>query len=104
MREPYLALAKFGYLESNWALCFAMASKGLTIKESTGSYLVDPASWGYALYDYAAISAYRLGMYETAEEYAAWAIKTAPENKRLQSNLLLIQQKSRKQKAQEETS
>lgn len=103
VREPYLALAKFGYMESNWALSFAMALKGLTIKESTGSYLVDPASWGYALYDYAAISAYRLGMYETAEEYADQALKTDPENKRLQSNLLLIQQKSRKPAAKEES-
>ncbi|MGC6172931.1 tetratricopeptide repeat-containing glycosyltransferase [Lacrimispora sp. 38-1] len=103
VREPYHALAKFGYLESNWPLCFAMAQKGLQIKVSTGSYLVDAASWGYALYDYAAISAYQMGMYETAKDYAVQALKTDPENKRLQSNLTLIQQKSREQAAEGES-
>lgn len=104
VREPYFALAKYGYLESNWALSFAMAQKGLEIEESTGSYLVDPASWGYALYDYVAISAYRLGMYETAGDYAKKALETDPENKRLQNNLLLIQEKLKKEVSEEESS
>jgi hypothetical protein len=42
-------------------------------------------------------------MYETAEWYADQALKTDPENKRLQSNLLLIQQQSRKPAAKEES-
>lgn len=104
VREPYHALARFGYLDMNWALCFAMAQKGLTIKESTGSYLVDPVSWGYALYDYAAISAYRLGMYETANDYAVQALKLDPENKRLQSNLQMIEVMINKNAKEEESS
>ncbi len=91
VREPYLALAKAGYLEADWPLCFAMAEKGLTVTESTGSYLVDPASWGYAFYDYCAISGYRMGMFERAREYAIKALEMEPENLRLKSNLALIE-------------
>ncbi len=93
VREPYLALAKIGYLEKNWPLTYVMAEKGLTITESTGSYLVEPESWGYSLYDYGAISAYRMGMYEKSKEYGEKACSLAPENERLKNNLKLIEVK-----------
>lgn len=60
VREPYLSLAKLGYKEKNWPLVFAMAEKGLSVTQKTGSYLVQPESWGSALYDYGAIAAYRM--------------------------------------------
>ncbi len=97
VREPYVALAKAGYLEKNWPLCYAMAEKGLTITQSTGSYLVDPASWGYTLYDYCAISAYCLGMYEQSLEYAKKALKEDPSNERLKNNLKLIEYRLKKE-------
>jgi tetratricopeptide (TPR) repeat protein len=103
VREPYLALAKAGYLEADWPLCFAMAEKALTVTESTGSYLVDPASWGYAFYDYCAISGYRMGMFEKARDYAVKALEMDPENLRLKSNLSLIEDRC-KRKSDEEVS
>lgn len=104
VREPYVALAKAAYLEQNWPLCYAMAERGLTITESTGSYLVDPYSWGYALYDYCAISGYRLGMFEKALEYAKKALEKDPENERLKNNILLIEQKCKKDRTEEVSS
>lgn len=104
VREPYLALVKSGYKEANWPLCYAMAEKGLTIMESTGSYLVDPEGWGYAFYDYAAISAYNMGMYEKARDYAWQALSLEPSDKRLQNNLLMIEDRIKKQKKEEESS
>jgi len=101
VREPYLALVKSGYKEKNWPLVYAMAEKGLAITESTGSYLVDPESWGYALYDYSSISAYNMGMYEKAREYARKALSMAPDNKRLQNNLLTVEDKIKKQEKAE---
>ena len=57
VREPYLSLVKFGYKENNWPLAYAMAEKGLSITQRGESYLVEPESWGPALYDYGAIAA-----------------------------------------------
>lgn len=101
VREPYLALAKSGYKENNWPLVYAMVEKGLSVTESTGSYLVESESWGYSLYDYGAISAYRLGMYEKAKEYAMKALDMNPTNKRLQNNLMLIEDKIGQQASEE---
>ena len=104
VREPYLALVKSGYKEQNWPLSYAMAEKGLAIVENTGSYLVEPESWGYALYDYASISAYNMGMYETARDYARKALSMAPDNKRLENNLFLVEDRIKKQKKAEGSS
>ncbi|WP_341444104.1 glycosyl transferase family 2 [Sporobacter termitidis] len=90
VREPYLQLARFGYLEGNWPLVFLMTEKGLGITERPGSYLTEPESWGYSFYDLGAISAYRLGMYEKSYRYAEIACETEPNNPRLEKNLELI--------------
>lgn len=90
VREPYLQLARLGYLESDWPLVFLMAEKALAITEKSGSYLVEPESWGYSLYDLGAISAYRLGLYDKSYEYAKKACEMEPQNGRLKNNLDLI--------------
>jgi glycosyltransferase involved in cell wall biosynthesis len=93
VREPYLYLARLGYLEQDWPLVFLMTEKGLGIKEKTGSYLVEPEAWGYSLYDYGAIAAYRLGMYRRSYELAEEALSRQPDNMRLKKNLELIKEK-----------
>ena len=85
-------------------MAYAMAEKGLTITENTGSYLVDPESWGYALYDYGSISAFNMGLYEKARDYAKKALAIDPSNQRLQNNLLLIEERIKKQEQAEEYS
>lgn len=96
VREPYLAFAKLGYWEENWPLVYVMVQRGLAITQKSGSYLMEPESWGDALYDFGAIAAYRLGLYEQADKYAMEACKINPENKRLESNLKLIEEKVRR--------
>lgn len=81
-----------------------MAEKGLTISRNSGSYLVDPESWGNALHDYASVSAYNMGMYEKARDYARMALSINSSNKRLQNNLLLIEDRIKKQEKAEESS
>jgi tetratricopeptide (TPR) repeat protein len=90
VREPYLDLARLGYLEQNWPLVFLMSEKALVINEKSGSYLMEPESWGYALYDYGAIAAYRLGLYHKAYALAEDALSLQPDDVRLQQNLALI--------------
>lgn len=93
VREPYLKLAKLGYEESNWLLIYAMVKKGLAITQKTESYLIEPECWGYALYDLGAISAYRLGLFEEAKQYAIKAREYNSTDERLTKNLKLIEKK-----------
>lgn len=93
VREPYTAMINLGYKEHNWPLVYAMVKSALSIKNSTGSYLVEPEGWSYLLYDYGAISAYRLGLYEEAKDYAIKALEFSPQDERLQNNLAIIENK-----------
>ena len=93
VREPYLGLVKLGYREGDWPLTCAMAEKGMSIIHDSGSYLVQPESWGAALYDYGSISAYNMGLYEKARDYARRACEHSPDDDRLQSNLSLMEKR-----------
>lgn len=93
VREPYLQMARLGYLDQNWPLVYLMVVKALEIKHKSGSYLVEPEAWGYSLYDLGAISAYRLGLYQKSCDYAQTAYDMEPDNQRLKNNLKLIKQK-----------
>lgn len=104
VREPYLQMARLGYLENDWPLVYLMVEKGLGITQKTGSYLLEPASWGYSFYDLGAISCYRLGLYEKSLAYAQTACEMAPEDARLKNNLELIRLKCSKPEERSETS
>ena len=93
VREPYLYMARLGYLLNDWPLVFLMVVKGLAITEKTGSYLLESESWGYELYDLGAISCYRLELYEKSLQYALKACQIEPSNNRLKRNLELIKNK-----------
>lgn len=90
IREPYLNMAQLGYLDKDWPLVKLMTNEALKINTKTGSYLLDLQSWDYTLYDLAAISNYRLGLYEKSYEYAKKACELLPDNERLKNNLYLI--------------
>jgi tetratricopeptide (TPR) repeat protein len=93
IREPYVQMARLGYLEGDWPLVYLMVNEGLKIINQSGSYLVELDGWGYVLYDMGAISSYRLGLYEKAYGYAQEACKMSPGDERLKSNLELIKEK-----------
>ncbi len=93
VREPYLYLARLGYEQNDWTLVYSMCRKALGISQPTGSYLMEPESWGYALYDFAAIASYRLGQYEESYEYAKKALEQASDDIRLKKNLEMIAEK-----------
>jgi glycosyltransferase involved in cell wall biosynthesis len=93
IREPYLALARMGYKKQNWPLVYAMVQRALSITKSTGSYLTEPESWGYSLYDLGAISAYSLSLFADSKRYAMKALHLSPNDERLKNNLALIENK-----------
>jgi hypothetical protein len=50
--------------------------------------LCEEFAWGFAPYDYAAISAYNLGLFDKAVEYGDSALLLAPNDDRLINNLV----------------
>ncbi len=93
IREPYLYMARLGYKEKNWPMVYAMVKNGLSVVNRSGSYLVEPESWSFALYDYGAVSAYQLGLYDEAKIYAKKACEQNPADERLKLNLEMIEKK-----------
>ena len=90
VREPYLQTARLGYLIGDWPLTFLMVEKALAITQKSGSYLLEPESWGYSLFDLGAICTYRLELYQKSYDYAKKACDMEPNNERLTKNLELI--------------
>jgi tetratricopeptide (TPR) repeat protein len=93
VREPYLQLARLGYLEKDWPLVFVMTEEAFQISEKSGSYLLELDAWGYSLYDLGAIGCYQLGLFQKSAEYALKACEMQPDDLRLQQNLALIKAK-----------
>ncbi len=93
IREPYHQLARLGYIMGDWPLVLLMTDKALAIMDKAGGYLMEPASWGYSLYDLAAIANYRLGLYQKSYDYAKAACRLEPNDQRLANNLKLFEEK-----------
>ncbi len=93
IREPYLHLARLGYVLSDWPLAYFAASEALKITEKTNSYLFESQGWGYEIYDLGAISAFHLGAYNRSHELAKIALELEPDNARLKQNLDIIKTK-----------
>ena len=96
VREPYLQMARLGYVENDWPLVYLMTNEALKITTRTGSYLLELDAWGYSLYDLGAICCYQLGLYEKSYEYAIKACEMEPNDERLRQNLELIKLKLNK--------
>ncbi len=102
IREPYLKMARLAYKENDWTLVYSMCKKGLEICHKTGSYLVEPESWGYAFYDLCSIAAYRLGLFRESYDLAKKAAELNEIDTRLQRNLELIGEKLKEEGLYEE--
>lgn len=86
-REAWVALAKFYHDQENWFMCHGMATRALKIHEKPLEYLNEPWAWGSEPWDYAAVSAYRLGLTKKAYLYGAMALSERPSDQRLRDNL-----------------
>jgi glycosyltransferase involved in cell wall biosynthesis len=88
-REPYIDLAKYYYDKQDWQRCYDSAQAALSIKERPLEYLCEDEAWGFAPHDYAAISAYKLGLFKEAVDNGVLAVQLAPESEkeRLTSHL-----------------
>jgi len=90
-REPWCELAMLLYEQERWPECFAASMRALQITERELVYTCDPAVWEHWPHDLAAISAYKLGIYELALEQAKLAVEATPNDPRLLRNVDEIQ-------------
>lgn len=91
-REPWLELARAAHVTQDWHTCYYAASKCLSITQRTMTYIGESVCWGHEPYDYAALSAYNLGLYEKAYIYGKNAVELDPANSRLRDNLEFYKQ------------
>lgn len=92
-REAYVDLAKHYHDQQDWSGCYSAATRALQITDKPLDYLCESFAWGSAAEDYAAVSAYRLGLFELAYEYGEQAVAKEPGNERLQTNLKYYKEK-----------
>lgn len=91
-REAWFKLAELYYQLKRWDECYIASRKCLAITTKRDGFTHDPAAWGMLPYDYAALSAYNLGLHSRAIEYGQQAIDCSPEDKRLKQNMLFYQE------------
>ncbi len=88
-REIWLDLAEELHSRSDWLNLFWACVNGIEHTRRTGSYLDDPQSWGYRLFDLGAIACSHLGVTDRALAWGQRALELAPDDQRarLESNL-----------------
>jgi len=91
-RESWFALAEHYYRQKQWDLCYIAAKTCLTIDQRCDGFTFDPRAWDSLAYDYAALSAYYLGITSQAVTYGKQAVALNPADQRLIDNLKLYEQ------------
>lgn len=93
LREPYVELAQFAYLEQDWPTVYLMAEEALRISEKPASYINEAYAWDATIYDLGAVSCYNLGLLNKSYEWAKMAAEMSPDDERLHKNVKIIQSK-----------
>lgn len=91
-REAHVDLAFHHYQKAEWMPCLTSAKNALAITEKPLTYLVEGYAWGELPHDLAAIAAYELGLYQEAKYHGMEAVKLAPYDGRLISNLKMYEE------------
>lgn len=86
-REPWVELAQYWYEQNNWPQCYAAAKEAIEIRQKPLEYLCEDFAWGERPYDFAALSAYHMGLRNVAIVYGTIAKQINPDDPRLHSNL-----------------
>lgn len=86
-REPWLELARAAYSKKDWQTCYWATTKCLSIIDQTKTYMSTSDCWGAEPHDFAAISAFNLGLKDQAIKHGTDAVKIDPNNTRLVANL-----------------
>jgi glycosyltransferase involved in cell wall biosynthesis len=96
MRDPYVEFARLGYLLGDWILTFSMAEEALKINKRSETYVNMDYAWDFTPDDLGAIACYWLGMLDRSLLHAKAALSYSPNDKRLENNLVIIQDRINK--------
>jgi glycosyltransferase involved in cell wall biosynthesis len=91
-RESKVELAAYANETQDWELCYEQSLASIEIQNKPLDYLCEEFAWNDLPYDLAAISAWNLGKVDEAITYVNQAILIAPNNKRLQNNLIFFEE------------
>lgn len=90
-REHKFRLAEHYYQRQDWGPCLYWADKALAITWVPEDYLNIPQVWGPELLEFKYMSLWNLGRRAEAVESCKLALALAPDSKRIQGNLRLMQ-------------
>jgi len=93
LRDPFVERALLEYKLFNWIDVEKYCNQALEIKTHIKSYINEPFSWDYTVYDLLSLSYYYQEKYDDALYYVDVALKMKPEDERLIKNKELIQEK-----------
>lgn len=91
LRDAYVERALLEAKFENWKEVEEYAKKALEIKTHQKSYINEPFSWNYTIYDLLSLSSFYQGDYKAALEYIDQALALDPNNERLQQNKKLME-------------
>lgn len=94
LRDPYVERAMLEYELNNFEDVKKYCLLALEIKNHTKTYINEPFSWNYTIYDLLSISEFYLGNIESSLKWINKAIEIEPNNKRLINNKKVIQEKN----------
>lgn len=93
LRDPYVERAMLEYELNNFEDVKKYCLLALEIKNHTKTYINEPFSWNYTIYDLLSISEFYLGNIESSLKWINKATKMEPNNERLINNKKIIQEK-----------
>ena len=94
LRDPYVERAMLEYELNNFEDVKKYCLLALEIKNHTKTYINEPFSWNYTIYDLLSISEFYLGNIESSLKWINKATRMEPNNERLINNKKIIQQKN----------
>ena len=86
-REAWVDLASHYYSRRDWPACYSAALRALHITQKPLEYICEAFAWGSAPHDFAALSAYHLGLHDEAVRHGEAAVELDPHESRLRENL-----------------
>lgn len=98
LRDPYMERAILEYELNNYKEVKKYCLKALEIKSHAKTYINEPFSWNYTVYDLLSISCFYLDELNEAITWCNKAIEMEPNNERLLNNKKIIEQKRNSKK------
>ena len=90
LRDPYVERALLEYRFQNWDDVIRFCKEALKIEKHEKSYINEPFSWNYTIYDLLSISYFYLNDISKSLEYSNKALQLDPTNDRLIQNNKII--------------